>query len=248
MADSRLNDWNIHPDPVTLDYHLKQQDVPYRSTVHFARFCDDKLKSSKLVVDAGCGAGGPTAYLAKTYPHCVFSGFDESENLIVQARAQETPDLTFHVANFLDLPYLGFVDGVVLLQVLSWIEDYCVPLSQITHKLKPHWIAFSTLCYDGNIDCQITVNEIFRPRWSFYNIYSLPRMNVWMKETCGYDLVKAEPFVIDIDLEKPANPDLMGTYTLQLQSGGRLQCSGPLHLPWYFVMYERAEKSDDDTD
>jgi SAM-dependent methyltransferase len=240
MADHGLNDWNIHPDQQTLDYHLKQYDEPKRSTVHFARFCDDRLKSSNLVVDAGCGAGGPTAYLAKNYPQCDFLGIDVSNELI--ARAQIADNLHFAVADLERLDPIMDVDGVVLFQVLSWLEDYCVPLAQITHRLKPRWLAFSTLLYDGNIDCRITVNEVFRPRWSFYNIYSLPRLNVWMQETCGYRLAKAEPFAIDIDLEKPADPDIMGTYTLNLKSGGRLQCSGPLHLPWWFALYEREVK------
>jgi SAM-dependent methyltransferase len=246
MADSRMN-WNIHPDPVTLDYHLKQQNEPYRSTVYFSAFCREWLESSKFVVDAGCGAGGPTAYLAKTYQNCRFLGIDQSEELIRHARPSH--NLDFGVADLEDLSPIIGADGVVLIQTLSWMEDYQAPLSQVASRINPDWIAFSTLVYEGNIDCQIVVRELFRARTAFYNIYALPRMHVFMKQTWNYDLVKAEPFVIDIDLEKPADPDLMGTYTLQLKSGGRLQCSGPLHLPWYFVMYQKnSGRGNDDTD
>jgi SAM-dependent methyltransferase len=194
-----------------------------------------------LVYDLGCGAGGPTAYLAKSFPNCDFLGLDISEQLISHALVHKRDNLSFMFADLENLVSAEDVDGVVLLQVLSWLEDYCVPLAMVINRLKPRWLAFSTLLYDGNIDCRITVNEVFRPRWSFHNIYSLPRLNVWMKETCGYRLAKAEPFAIDIDLPKPADPDVMGTYTLELKSGGRLQCSGPLHLPWYFALYERQK-------
>jgi len=237
LAHTRLNDWNLRPDPVTLDYHLRQQREPKRSTVHFEQFCAARLKTSNLVVDAGCGAGGPTAYLATAHPHCNFLGIDESEALIAAAPAAE--NLRFAVADLHELDAVAGVDGVTLIQVLSWLEDYQAPLAQVCASLQPDWIAFSTLIYEGNIDCQIVVSEIFRPRRSFYNIYALPRINAFMQEDCGYRLVAAEPFVIDIDLEKPADPDLMGTYTVKLQSGSRLQCSGPLQLPWHFVMYEK---------
>jgi SAM-dependent methyltransferase len=242
MADRRMNDWNIHPDAETLKYHLKQQETPKRSTVFFSAFCRERLERAKMVVDAGCGAGGPTAYLAKNYPNCNFLGIDESEALI--SIAKPTENLHFAVADLNNLDAVLGVDGVVLIQVLSWLEDYSVPLAMICQRLKPAWLAFSTLCYDGNIDCQITVNEVFRPRWSFYNIYSLPRLHVFMRETCGYYPIKQQPFRIDIDLDKPADPDVMGTYTLKLETGGRIQCSGPLMLPWYFVMYERGPDHD----
>jgi SAM-dependent methyltransferase len=228
----------LRPDPETLNYHLKQHIEPKRSTVHFADFCHERLETSKTVIDAGCGAGGPTLYLAKRFSNCRFLGIDVSVKLIAYAPTKD--NLEFQVLDLEHLPDLPSVDGVVLMQVLSWMENYRRPLAQIADKLRPRWIAFSTLIYEHNIDCQIIVDEQMRPRRSYYNIYSLPRLNRFMGNSCGYRFVKSQPFDIDIDLEKPADPDLMGTYTLGLASGGRLQCSGPLVLPWHFVMYERA--------
>jgi len=243
MVDRRLNDWNINPDPETLKFHQNQQNIVYSSTTHFARFIDDKLKTAKLVVDAGCGMGGPTTYLARNYAHVEFVGIDVSEALI--EHAQSWHNLSFMVADLENLgEWSNDIDGVTCIAALSWMENYKTALDQISRKINPQWIAASTLIYEGNIDCRIVVAEYKRPRVSYYNIYALPQLDAFMHER-GYARTKLEKFEIDIDLEKPANPDLMGTYTLQVASGGRIQCSGPLVLPWHFLMYERA---DDNTD
>lgn len=99
-------------------------------------------------------------------------------------------------------------------------------------------MAFSTLIYEGNIDCRIVVSEPTRPRESYYNIFGLPTLTAAMAHE-GYNIVKYQPFNIDIDLPKNNSPDFMCTYTINTESGSRLQCSGPLHLPWGFVMFER---------
>ena len=101
--EKNLNFWNIDPDAETLAYHLKQHDEPKRSTVHFAEFCRRWLESSKMVYDLGCGAGGPTAYLAQSFPNCYFLGFDISEKLITFARAHNHDNLNFAVGNLENL-------------------------------------------------------------------------------------------------------------------------------------------------
>lgn len=240
MAGTGLNEWNVDPDAETLNYHLRQYDQPYRSTVHFAKFCDFELKNAKSVIDAGCGAGAPTAYLAKTYPNCRFLGLDVSVNLIAQARKALVCDN--HEVEVDDLDNLKErfgVDGVTLIQVLSWLPTYEMALHQIATRLRPKWIAFSTLIYQGDIDCQIVVTEHQRPRRSFYNIYGLPQLNRFMAGE-GYQLNKCEPFQIDMALPLPSTRDLMATYTLPA-NGAQLQLSGPLLLPWHFAMYHRSK-------
>jgi len=71
----------------------------------------------------------------------------------------------------------------------------------------------------------------------YYNIYGLPGLCKGMLNE-GYVCTKHQPFKIDVDLPRPNDPDVMGTYTIKTENG-RLQCSGPLILPWGFVMFER---------
>lgn len=236
MAGSSLNDWNLNPDPETLNYHLKQQAEPYRSTVHFVDFIADRLEVSESVIDLCCGAGGPTWYLADRFPATKFLGLDESEELIGRARRARNLDFAIDHADNLQVRF--GVDGVVLLQALHTMPDPQLVLHQVATRIRPQWIAFSTLIYEGNINCKIIVGEPERPRKSYYNVYGLPMLTGVMSQE-GYAPLRYRPFYIDVDLPKPDNPDLMGTYTLALESGGRLQCSGPLLMPWGFAVFER---------
>lgn len=241
MAGSGLNEWNITPDAETLNYHLRQWNEPYRSTVHFAEFIEDRVQTSSFIVDLACGSGAPTWYLADRFPGCRFLGLDESDELISHARRAR--NLDFEVDSAENLRVRFGVDGVVLMQALHCMPVPQIPLHQVASRIRPNWIAFSTLIYEGNINCKIIVSEPERPRESYYNIYGLPGLTAVMAQE-GYSPVKYKPFKIDVDLPKPNNPDVMGTYTLAAK-GRRLQCSGPLVLPWGFAMFERRHKKDD---
>ncbi len=235
MAGSCLNAWNEQPDPVTLDYHLKQWNEPYRSTVHFADFIEDRAEIADAIVDVGCGGGGPTWYLADRFPGCKFLGVDVSKELIAHARRAR--NLDFEIDNLENLNVRFGIDGVVSMQTLHCMPYPHVPLHQIATRIRPNWVAFSTLIYEGNINCKIIVSEPERPRESYYNIYGLPGISGLMAEE-GYNLVRYKKFNIDIDLPRPNNPDLMGTYTLATEAS-KLLCSGPLVLPWGFCLFER---------
>ena len=60
----------------------------------------------------------------------------------------------------------------------------------------------------------------------------------------GYEIVKSDRFDIEIDIPKPTNIDLMGTFTEKVEGSSdyqRLQISGPLLMNWYFVLIKRIQ-------
>jgi len=225
MAGSGLNE--------SLDYHLRQWKEPYRSTVYFEKFIAEKLKSSHRVYDLACGAGGATYYLAEKHPQTFFLGIDLDDKLI--ALAKPIFNLGFMVGDLYDLEETADIDGVVMQQSLHGLIDPIYALKKILKSLKPRWFAASTLIYEGRIDCRIEVSEPTIGRFQNYNILGLPLL---CDAISDYACIKFEKFDIDRDLPKPPNPNIMGTYTLKVKNS-RLQCSGPLVLPWGFVMFER---------
>ena len=235
----QLNEWNLHPDPETLAYHSRQWDSVYESTVAFSQFADKWLTGSRLVLDIGCGAGANTAWLASQYANTRFIGLDISRPLIEIARAKSEmiANVNYMVRDLYNLNDGLATDGVVLLQVLSWLPSYETPLEEICRKIKPKWLAFSGLFYNGDISCKIEVDEPLRPRKSFYNIYAVPRVAKFMQEL-GYRMATFSTFEIDCTLTKPDNPNIMKTYTVGSEAGV-LQISGPLMLPWGFIAFER---------
>lgn len=227
-----LNDWNLSPDPETLDYHTRQRE-PYRSTVAFGEFIEPWARNSDWILDIGCGIGHATNYLAGIYRNTGFTGLDISEHLIgLAASSFNIPFLHGDVCNL----QAGWnIEGVTSIQMLSWMPGYEVPLSEIAQKIKPRWIAASSLFWEGNISTRTIVTEYDRPRKSFYNVYSLPKIREFM-DGQGYTLAEYKRFEIDCDLPEPEDKNTMKSHTV-----GQLILSGPVYLPWGFVAFERKE-------
>lgn len=242
----RLDEWRSI-DARALDYHRGQWDTPKEMTKAFASFVAAHLSSSKLVVDMGCGAGGAIAQIAREHPTTHFVGLDVSEPLIGIARElakeQGIPNIEFATADLYDLPQAATPpSGVVSMQTLSWLPDATEPLAVMFQRLRPEWLAVSSLFYAGDISCMIEVHEHVRERKTFYNCYSIPQIGR-IASSHGYELKRQSPFEIGIDLPRPQQDNLMSTYTLNVvdeeAAQRRLQISGPLLMNWYFLLFEQ---------
>jgi SAM-dependent methyltransferase len=233
-------------DSLAMDYHMKQWNQPKESTKAFLEFLSGELSKSKSVVDIGAGAGAATYYLADRNVRTNFIGIDYSKELIDIAREMSKEfnlrNLAFDTGDWfnLDKKWAG-VDGVISLQTLSWLPEMRNPMTQIFDVIKPEWIALSSLFYHGDISCKIEVIEHTRGRTTFYNVYSLKELNRLAGEH-KYEIVKSDRFDIEVDLPKPKNIDLMGTFTEKVEGSSdyqRLQISGPLLMNWYFVLIKK---------
>jgi len=106
-------------------------------------------------------------------------------------------------------------------------------------KLNSKWIALTSLFYDGEISCKIEINDYAftmegrECKEICCNIHSLIHVQKFFEE-CNFKKFKYTQFEIDVDLPEPQERGF-GTYTEKLEDGRRLQISGPLLMPWYFV-------------
>ena len=133
---------------------------------------------------------------------------------------------------------INVYDGIVSFQTLSWLPGYKEEIACLA-KLNPKWIAISSLFFEGQIDFDIKIHEYDRKdsdgsRDSYYNIYSLPKVREEFDKN-GYHNFEFFKFDIDIDIPQ-LHPNHMGTYTQKTEDGKRLQISGPLLMPWYFIV------------
>lgn len=245
----RMSEWLELPN---MEYHEGQFQEPYRSTVMFvdwlvAQGVVDRSRGSRMI-DVGAGLGANVAYMAQHLATSDITGLDINPELVVQGNARlkrlglsncrlVAGDL-YRLKDFCRNHY----DGVVSLQTLSWLPEYESAVKSIA-SCGADWVAFSSLFFEGHVSCKIEITDHStslsdeQPRRTYYNIYSLPQVAHTLQD-CGYSRVSFNPFEIDRDLAKPSHGG-MGTYTEKTESGSRLQRSGPLLMPWYFVLGQR---------
>ncbi len=241
-----------------LEYHRRQFLQPYRSTVHLRQFVCDTLVDYMLpyrALDVGCGAGANIYHLAKVLPNTSWIGFDINESLFALGKqcidkCGGLPNpVQFVAGDFYHLkdcfPVHSF-DLVFSIQTLSWLPDYETLLPQLLAMVKPGGVAFVTALFtDFLVDARIEITQYHEGRLGegegpfFYNIYCLDRFRDYGIQL-GASRIVAIDFEIDAELPLPSTRH-MGSYTRQLADGNRLQCSGPLLMPWKFVAVRMAE-------
>src|SRR3989338_8826 len=253
MGQQDVAEWLNVTKNGKMDYHEKQYDQHYRSTMSF---CDwlESLKildaSRKLrILDLGAGQGANIFYMAKRFPNSEFVGVDINLSLVkwgnesFAARGVKNCHLLPGDLYALEESHREKYNGIVSYQTLSWLPEYQTPLEKMM-QLNPEWIALTSLFYEGSVTCTIQVQDNTRPvgekpyRQCYYNVYSLPLVEKLFADH-GYTL-QFIPFEIDVDLPKPPGKGL-GTYTEKLANGKRIQISGPLLMSWYFILAKRSK-------
>ncbi len=250
MTKQRTEEWTKSYND---DYFNRQFKTPYRSTVKFCEWLE-KIKiidseSNQKILDIGTGKGSNLYYMKKLYPNCEYLGLDinndfvEEGNLFFKNEKIDSCKLEFGDIYKLDREKLANkYDGIISYQTLSWLPGYEKPLEELT-KLNSNWLAFSSLFYDGLVDCKIELSEFENESTdtpsnkTFYNIYSLPKIKHFFAER-GYTKFQFIPFEIDIELAKPEHSH-MQTYTEELKNGTKIQRSGPLLMSWYFIIAQK---------
>ena len=245
----KTSPWNI--GTFSNEYFFRQLKEPYQSTKHFFNFLNENnlIDSNKIIVDACCGSGGNSFYLADNYSPKKIIAFDYQDEYLKIAKSYQNnnfksnTDIVFLNSDIYDLSVKIYekIDGVIFLQTLSWLTDWKKSLLELK-KLDSEWIAISSLFYDGLIEAEITIKK-FRdneedPVLTPYNVYSIPMVEKYLKEL-GYSKFYWKKFEIDMEIEKPTDVDDMGTYTERTKSGNTLQLSGPIILPWYFLIAKK---------
>ena len=73
-----------------------------------------------------------------------------------------------------------------------------------------------------------------------FNIHSLTKLSKIAKKN-GYKLTKKVPFFPKKKIPKPKK-GLRGSYTIKTEFNKFTLFSGPVHLPWYFVLLRKINK------
>lgn len=214
--------------------------VPEMDKLLLARIAPYLANKKCSVLDAGCGIGQLVSFLHALSPYSSFLGIDQTAHVIDEANELfKSPQISFETADVLSLPerFQKRFDITVSRAVISWLpyyEDFMRALVAVTTK----HIFLSSLFYEGDIDFITQVREFKkeagRTGFSEYrNVYSLPQFERFMSRL-GATKVSVTPFDISIDIPR-GTKDILGTYTVRLANGKRLQISGAVLMNWKWI-------------
>lgn len=230
-------------------YHLRQYDEPYRSTVAFGRFMEESAllerRGRYRMLDLGCGAGANVYWLSRVFIESTVVGVDLCEHLvgIAASRQEADPRVRFDVGDYRRPETIPSCDVVISLQRISWLAmEESEAFLRAACRSAERGVILSSLFSTCDVDYQIAVHEHHANRIVNYNVLSIPRLER-VAEDAGFKLRAVAPFHIDIDLEKPDGG--LGTYTVNTTDGTRMQFSGSMHQPWYFLYFERSRPTQD---
>jgi len=230
--------------------HLKQFKNPLYSTIGLEKFLDKHgCFNAKRVLDVGCGCGAVTNYMARKHPSVRFEGLDYNKYLIKKGKKipanNALNNLELSCGDLFKLPprLKKTLDGIYNVHTLCCLKRM-EPVMDSLANLEPRWIAFNSLFYEGPLDTLIHIRDYKdsditddNPDGDF-NIFSLPLTKKYLEKK-GYKYFFYERFEIPKRLKKPPIGK-RGTYTIKTEISPRTQFSGPVYLPWYFVLAKKS--------
>jgi len=238
-------------DRKCVEYQSKQFEKPKYSTIEFEKFLRENkcIRPNTRVLDIGAGGGDFIAFLAQKYPETRFLGVDYNKanvELGKKVMAEKgIKNVEMEAGDWFDLPesYAGKFDGILNVHTLCCFKRLDKALNALV-ELNPRWIAFNSLFYEGPLDVLIHIRDHTRPELkdddpdADFNIFSLDVMRGLLAEG-GYG-IKFSRFNIPASLPRPEEGK-RGTYTVKTEFDKRAQFSGPVYLPWYFVLAQKRK-------
>jgi len=228
---------------------ISQYKNPYLSTLSFEKFIQNNIFNSQKIIDLGCGSGGQLSWFSKKYPQVNFVGVDYNKRLIKFAKKTYSKlkiiNTKFCFANILNKkinPFLLNADGFISNHVFCTFKDIKYPLNFI-FKHKPKWIAINSLFYDGPLDVLIHIRSYKKNKKILkdsnpdgdFNIFSIPILKSIIKNK--YKIVKIEQHFPKNKIKK--NSSKRSSYTIVTEINKNTVFSGPVHLPWYFILLKK---------
>ena len=233
------------------DSELTQLHKPYESTIRFEKFLKkNKLltKKTKNIIDIGSGIGSNLHYFSKKNNLIKFTGSDyDKKRISLAKKLNNNKNINFEYLNILNLnkKFVNKFDGLISIHAFCCFKTPDVIIKNIC-KIKPNWIAINSLFYNGNLDVLIHIRDYDQPSLkdnnpnSDFNIFSLSKIEREFKKY-NYKLVKIYPYFPSNPILKPKY-NRRGSYTIKTEFNKFSTFSGPVYLPWHFILLKKNDK------
>jgi trans-aconitate 2-methyltransferase len=163
------------------------------------------LQGDERLLDIGCGDGKVTAELANQLPAGCVVGIDSAASMVRLARARqpadELPNLSFCLADALDLPFCASFDVAFSNATLHWVRDHRRVLQGISRCLRSGGRVLLQMGGRGNAAAILSLlaemmrglewREYFSDFAFPYAFYAADEYLPWLEEA-GLNLLRVE--------------------------------------------------------
>ena len=235
---------------------IVQYKKTYYSTLAFNNFIKKKISKSNSIVDIGSGQGGTISFYCKKYRDIDFVGLDYRDyNVKISKYFSELNkinnikfykiDLIKHNLKKKFKKYkLNFPDGIISEKTFCTFKNLDKVIKNLI-SLKPNFIAINSLFYKGEIDVYIHIASNRKITYNKknvdgdFNIHSIQKLKTLLKNY-NYKITSVKDF---FPKKKIVSDKLKrGTYTMNTEINKNTMFSGPVYLPWKFIMIEKIGK------
>ena len=219
------------------EYYTSSLKMKSEQQKFLEKLVTGKAIKPKYIADIACGGGGVSAHLYHMFPHAKFTLLDANEKAVLLAEQETgTLDAKYMVGDIYDLPLQdNTYDMVICWQTLSWLDEPDLALKELVRICKPGGIIYASSLFNLDTDVDISSTVIDHSRISSadgitakYNTYCIQSLNMWLSGIITK--MQVHKFIIDIDVIY--NGRGLGTSTLRLESGERIQISAGMLLNW----------------
>ena len=205
---------------------------------HLINHLANDFESPGLRVLDICGGYGRLTYFLNEFDaRQEYFCLDYSDALIAQARKTFAGHRNIHCETA-DLYSLSPRYDKAFDITINYKTLYCLPyyeqaLTQFV-KVTRRKIYITSPFFDGDIDfiSRIYPRASAEPdKYTYSNAYAIPKFTQFCR-SLGVQRVEFEDMRLDFDLEPPASPNELKTYTVQTEGRGRVELTGVLVLNW----------------
>ena len=235
---------NQYVNKTSRDYHLRQLKSPYESTKALLDFCRQNIDISKIssILDLACGTGVNSFYLADNdFESKKFFGYDLSEDAINIGNNYKNNNKCSNVDLSVEDLYKilegdNNYDMTMFVQTLFAMEDAYECLEGIM-KITNRYVVLLSLFTEDSLEVMTKVKSVEQGDTEYiFNIIPISKLEIFANQR-GYKLASYQPFEINIELSRKGNG--LGSYTKKKENGKLDTFTGPIYLPWGFVLLER---------
>ena len=232
------------------DSEITQFHKPYDSTVAFHKLLLELNllnKNTKNIIDIGTGIGSNLQYFSSKNKFINFLGVDYETSRIKLGRKLNTnPKIKIKKLDILKSvkSLQNKFDGLICIHTLCCFKKLDIVIKNFC-KIKPKWIAINSLFFDGDLDVLIHIRDHQNKKLkdnnpnSDFNIFSLKKLKEIFNKN-GYKIVCERPY-FPIKKIKKVGKGKRGSYTLKTEIHKHSTFSGPVYLPWHFVVAKKIK-------